>query len=117
MLKYMQLLFMHSMNECGASAERRYWAAKKMYNIADSYKEPEQRLSAMHMALDVILCEGKFSKIPKEDSLHRAYWELGHAIAIEIKKHQKRLDIQPHWFCNSYEEAKEEYFDKNHWSV
>ena len=96
---------LHSLNEVGASPEKRYKAASKMLRLALADGSNHWGL---HWALDVLLCEGRFATISTDSHLHRRYWALGHRIANEILKHQETLNIDTYWFADSYEAAREE---------
>lgn len=102
--RVLRIKLLHSLNEVGATPENRYSAASRMLELSLA----EGSHWGFHRALDVLLCEGKFRSIPTDSALHRRYWELGHRIASEILKHQKYLNIEGHWFADTYEAAKQE---------
>lgn len=93
---------LHMLYEVGATADKRYWAAARIYRNAR--KGGGSRLRELHYALDVLLSEGRYREVPETASLHRRYWELGHAIATDIRRVQN-LNIDRFWFADSYEEA------------
>jgi hypothetical protein len=102
----LRIAVLHALNEVGAPAEKRYKAAAKMLRLSQAGGESNHW--GLHRALDVLLCEGIFERIPTDSRLHHGYWELGHRIANEILKQQEYLNIQAYWFADSYEAAKEE---------
>lgn len=97
---------LHAMYEVGASAEKRVEVATRMLHLALQKKSPKARHNALHKALDVVLCEGKFGQLEVGSNLHQKYWESGHEIAIEILKHQEYIGIDDVWFATDYDSAK-----------
>jgi hypothetical protein len=104
--RFWRIAFLHSTNEVGATADRRYEVASRMLQL--SFAHGTYDSGSLHKALDVLLCEGKFESIPVASQLHRRYWELGHRVATEILRHQKVLNIQGYWFAETYESAKDQ---------
>lgn len=100
--------FLHATHEEGAAPQARYRTAKRMYNLAIRAEAPNPQRRLLHLALDVVLHEGRYQELQPNSDEQRAYWELGHAIATEIEKHQAVLNIQQFWFASSYAEAVDE---------
>lgn len=95
---------LHMLYEVGATADKRHRAASRIYRNAR--KGDGSRARELHYALDVLLCEGRYWEVPETDPLHRRYWELGHAIAADIRRIQN-LNIDSFWFADSYEDARQ----------
>lgn len=97
---------LHSIYEVGASAEKRLEVGSKMLRWALSTQNPEFRHRELHLALDVVLCEGRIDELEDGSALHRKYWELGHRIAMEIRKRQEYLNIGEEWSAPDYDSAR-----------
>jgi hypothetical protein len=98
---------LHARYEVGASAEQRVEVATRMLDLALQKDSPKARHKALHKALDVVLCEGRFDDLEVGSNLHQKYWDVGHRIATEILKQQQYLNIQSVWFAEDYDEARQ----------
>ncbi|MEM1013110.1 MAG: hypothetical protein AAGI46_12925 [Planctomycetota bacterium] len=104
----LKIALMHQFNEVGASAQRRIWAAGKMYDLAMRYEaKSEARRSSLHKALDVVLCEGKIKSLDHGTADHRRFWEIGHKITTALMDYKEELNVAPAWKQDHYPEDDE----------
>lgn len=97
-----EIYLLHSLYAVGTAPEKRQKVASRMLELALKEKNPKLQLKQLHWALDVVLCEGNFETLEVGSDLHKKYWEVGHKIAIAIKRHQDNLNIPQIWFVESY---------------